>query len=73
MYTEFRIFPNGKALSSATSAFPRCNVRINRHHSGAEFAWFDRLTMSDRKPLTLSVSKGSAVNSPILSPPNPFV
>jgi len=31
------------------------------HHRGTEFAWFDRLTMSGGVPLTLGVSKGSAV------------
>jgi hypothetical protein len=30
----------------------------------AEFAWFDKLTMSGRKPLTLSLSKGAAPSVP---------
>jgi len=35
-----------------------------RYSTGQEFTWFDNLTMSGRKPLTLSLSKGSAVEFP---------
>jgi len=41
------------------------------HRRDTEIAWFDKLTMSGRKPLTLSLSKGSAPSAVVRK--NPFM
>ena len=51
------------AISIEKMGFPGLPLKTI-HHKDAEFTWFDRLTMSGGKPLTLSVSKGSAVQFP---------
>jgi hypothetical protein len=40
------------------------NLKFRFFLTTAEFAWFDKLTMSGRKPLTLSLSKGAAPSVP---------